>query len=93
MTERRHYRFYGRVQGVGFRYRAQYAASMLGLTGWVCNLYDGSVELEAQGDPAALDRLVDTITATSRWIMIDHYTCDKAPLQPEERGFRVRDSW
>ena len=91
--ERRHYRFYGRVQGVGFRYRAQYAASRLGLTGWVCNLYDGSVELEAQGDPAALDRLVDTITATSRWIMIDHYTCDKAPLQPEERGFRVRDSW
>ena len=27
--ERRHYRFYGRVQGVGFRYRAQYTASHL----------------------------------------------------------------
>ena len=49
--ERRHYRFYGRVQGVGFRYRAQYTASHLGLTGWVANLWDGSVEMEAQGDP------------------------------------------
>lgn len=93
MTERRHYRFYGRVQGVGFRYRAQYAASMLGLTGWVCNLYDGSVELEAQGDPQALDKLVDAIAATSHWIMIEHYTCDKAPVDPDERRFRVRDSW
>lgn len=91
--ERRHYRFYGRVQGVGFRYRARYAADLLGLTGWVCNLYDGSVELEAQGSPEALDRLVDTISATSRWIMIERFTCDSAPVVPEERGFRVRDSW
>ena len=33
--ERRHWRFTGQVQGVGFRYRAQYAAQRLGLTGWV----------------------------------------------------------
>ena len=46
---RRHYTFRGRVQGVGFRYRASYAASMYGVTGWVCNRYDDSVEMEAQG--------------------------------------------
>ena len=33
-TVRRHYRIYGRVQGVGFRYRAKYAAQSLNLTGW-----------------------------------------------------------
>ncbi len=58
---RRYYRFYGRVQGVGFRYRAQQAARSLGVTGWVTNLYDGSVEMEAQGKEEELDRLLAMI--------------------------------
>ena len=37
---RRRYIFKGDVQGVGFRYRAVHGAQMLGLTGWVCNMYD-----------------------------------------------------
>ena len=41
----------GQVQGVGFRYRARYAAQTLDLTGWVENEDDGSVTLEVQGDP------------------------------------------
>ena len=41
---RRHYLFYGRVQGVGFRFTTYQKAKNLGLTGWVCNLSDGSVE-------------------------------------------------
>lgn len=42
---RKHIFFYGRVQGVGFRYYSVYKARQLGLTGWVKNLYDGSVEI------------------------------------------------
>ncbi len=48
-VERRHWHFTGSVQGVGFRYRAQYAAQLLDLTGWVENNWDGTVDLEAQG--------------------------------------------
>lgn len=36
---RKHIIFYGRVQGVGFRYHAKYGADMLGLSGWVRNLF------------------------------------------------------
>ena len=43
---RKHFKITGRVQGVGFRYRAKYAASGMGLTGWVRNEWDGSVEME-----------------------------------------------
>ena len=48
-VERRHWHFTGSVQGVGFRYRAQYAAQLLDLTGWVENEDDGSVTLEVTG--------------------------------------------
>ncbi len=88
--ERRHFRFTGTVQGVGFRYRACMAAQHLGLTGWVENLWDGSVELEAQGAPAALDRLVQAIAGTSRYIALDSVETRAVPPVEGERGFRVR---
>lgn len=87
---RRHYRFSGRVQGVGFRYRAQYTAQHLGLTGWVENNWDGTVEMEAQGPEEAVDKVVTTLTATSRWIMIDDIESYDMPPQLGERSFRVR---
>ncbi len=48
----------GRVQGVGFRYYTRQAARQLGLSGWVRNRWDGSVELKAFGEQGQLDRLL-----------------------------------
>jgi acylphosphatase len=48
----------GRVQGVGYRFSFAEAATALGLTGWVRNLYDGSVEACVHGDAAAIDNIV-----------------------------------
>jgi acylphosphatase len=44
-----HLLVYGCVQGVGFRYRARAEAVRLGVTGWVRNRPDGSVEAVAEG--------------------------------------------
>jgi acylphosphatase len=52
----------GRVQGVGFRFYLQKRARALGLTGWVRNRRDGSVETVIQGRPEA----VETMTAWAR---------------------------
>jgi acylphosphatase len=44
----------GTVQGVGFRYFAVRAARRLGITGWVANRPDGSVEVVAEGEAGML---------------------------------------
>ncbi len=49
---------YGRVQGVGYRIFVRDIATRLGIVGYVRNLPDGSVEVEAQGTPEALETLV-----------------------------------
>ena len=41
--------FYGRVQGVGFRYKLGYLADKYSVTGWARNEYDGSVSTELPG--------------------------------------------
>lgn len=46
----------GRVQGVGYRYFAQEAAAVEGLSGWVRNAPDGSVEVFAEGEADAVMR-------------------------------------
>ena len=54
---RQRYIVTGRVQGVGFRYWTHHTATALGLTGWVRNLSDGSVEVMADGELATLQKL------------------------------------
>ncbi|MCL4447031.1 MAG: acylphosphatase [Thermoplasmatales archaeon] len=51
-------RFYGIVQGVGFRERTRRMAKGLNLKGWVKNLRDGSVEAMIQGEPDTVERLI-----------------------------------
>jgi acylphosphatase len=52
-----HVRVTGIVQGVGFRWFVRERARRLGLSGWVRNLEDGSVEVAASGDAHQLDLL------------------------------------
>ncbi|MFA5487672.1 MAG: acylphosphatase [Candidimonas sp.] len=48
----------GRVQGVGFRAATVRRAHMHGVTGWVRNMEDGSVQVLAQGEPDRVDSLL-----------------------------------
>lgn len=54
----KHLRISGRVQGVGFRYYMERKARELGLTGWVRNRRDGTVEATVQGTPEAVEAMI-----------------------------------
>lgn len=49
---------HGRVQGVSFRYYTQQRARELGLTGYVRNVWDGTVEVVAEGERTQTERLL-----------------------------------
>jgi len=53
-----HLHIQGRVQGVWFRESMRSEAERLGVTGWVRNAPDGSVEAVVQGPDAAVDMLI-----------------------------------
>ena len=53
--------FRGRVQGVGFRYRARMAAAQIGVTGWVRNNPDGTVTMEIQGTEEQISNVIIAI--------------------------------
>jgi acylphosphatase len=79
---RKHIFFYGRVQGVGFRYYAVQKANQLGLTGWVKNLYDGSVEMEVEGQEELIDQLI-IFLQNRTYIWIERINAKKIPLQQD----------
>ena len=83
-----HLNFKGYVQGVGFRYTAYHTTTMYGLTGWVKNEWNGSVTVEAQGDPAAIDMFIQKVKDGH---FIEVLDMTKATIPPEdESSFQIR---
>lgn len=81
--------FHGRVQGVGFRYKAKYLASSLGLTGWVRNEYDGTVHMEVQGSKPMIYKLMEGLNR-DRYIVIEWIDEKDILVAEDERSFSVR---
>ena len=68
--------------------RAVHAAGSLGLTGWVKNCWDGTVEMEAQGRPEEIRRMIHMI-ADSRYIVIENIQAREIAVETES-GFHIR---
>jgi acylphosphatase len=79
----------GRVQGVFFRETARRRAESARLSGWVRNNPDGSVEAVFEGEPKAVERLVDWCREGPRGARVEWV--DVASEEPEGiDGFAVR---
>ncbi|MDD2521469.1 MAG: acylphosphatase [Anaerolineaceae bacterium] len=80
----------GAVQGVGFRYFTMDAAYELGLTGWVRNLHGRSVEVVAEGEREALEKLIEKLRHGPRSARVDEVRFSWHPYQGEFDRFEVR---
>ncbi len=80
----------GRVQGVAFRQATVDEAQRIGgLSGWVRNRADGSVELLAEGERAALEALVAFCRRGPRLARVDEVVVGWEPPRGDRQGFDI----
>ena len=80
----------GRVQGVGFRYFVLDQASALGVTGWVRNRWDGSVEVTAEGVLSKLNQLLNALYRGPRGSYVTGVNTEWQSASGEFKSFQVR---
>ncbi len=83
----------GRVQGVGFRWYVEREARILGLSGWVRNRHDGSVEVLAAGTREQLGSLYDKLKEGPRAARVDNVEVEEASPLTDLGTFRIEGAW
>ena len=93
---RKHIIAHGRVQGVGLRFTVTGFAKKYNVTGWVRNLYDGTVEMEVQGLEHRVDLFLQELSSDrpggNVFIRIDRLDISDIPSvnAAKETRFRAR---
>ncbi len=80
----------GRVQGVGFRFTVKSLARGFEVVGWIRNLPDGRVELQASGDSAELDAFLEAIKESELQSHIRKSESHPMPPLAGIRGFEIQ---
>lgn len=87
---RKSYRLEGRVQGVGFRAFIRREAQGLGISGWARNAADGSVEVEAAGDPANLEAFEERLRQGPPASRVERVDSRELADGGADAGFEIR---
>jgi acylphosphatase len=90
MRVARRYVIAGRVQGVGFRWFTHDVARREGVHGWVRNLADGSVEVMAEGETTAVDRLEAALRRGPSSAHVERVDIEEHALAGRVTGFEIR---
>ena len=83
----------GRVQGVGFRWFVEREAHVLGISGWVRNNSDGSVEVLGQGSRDQLLGFRSRLRQGPRAARVDDVEEFEAKAVPGLTTFRIEGAW
>jgi len=83
-------RITGRVQGVGYRAAFLHEAQRLGLSGWVRNRLDGSVEALVAGDAAALQAIAAWARRGPTLARVDAVALEDVPDAQMDGGMEMR---
>ena len=80
----------GNVQGVGFRWSVRNVAKGFDVTGFVRNLHDGRVELQAAGEEEEVRAFLEAILQSELRAHIKQHSESALPDPPAFRGFEIR---
>jgi acylphosphatase len=80
----------GQVQGVGFRMFTEKAARHEGVSGWVANRGDGSVEVLAEGESEAMARFERRVRVGPPPARVESVVVTDEPASGRWRGFATR---
>lgn len=89
-NSRLHATIHGRVQGVGFRAFTANSASRLGLSGWVRNRYNGTVETVAEGDRDSLEAFLKDLHRGPGPGNVTHVETEWLSATGEFHNFRIK---
>jgi acylphosphatase len=92
-TQGRRFVVRGRVQGVGYRWFVEREAHILGITGWVRNNSDSSVEVLAMGTTEQLSALHSKLRQGPRAARVD--AVEESEVKPVAglNNFRIEGAW
>jgi acylphosphatase len=82
----------GHVQGVSFRYFVMEEADRLDLKGWVRNLWNGGVEVTAEGSRQNLEQLLDALKAGPPMAVVSDVGFQWHPYTGEFSGFNLTNT-
>jgi len=80
----------GRVQGIFFRATARDIARSLGVNGWVKNKRDGKVELIAEGEENAVDKMIEWCRQGPPGASVTTVEVEPQPFEREFNDFSIR---
>lgn len=83
-----HLEIFGRVQGVGFRWWTKQKAEALGLSGWVRNRADGSVEAVISGPSATVGKMLEKCGKGPPFARVDDIRSNPCDA-PQNPGFET----
>ena len=80
----------GDVQGIGYRYFVTRLASQLNIQGWVKNLYNGDVEVVAEGEKDSLEKLLKELRSGHPYARVDDIHIEWHPPENKYDRFFVK---
>jgi len=93
MKAARKYKISGRVQGVGYRFFAERVANQLGITGYVKNGWDDTVEVYAIGDEVALEEFKRQLAEGPRSARVTSIQETHEPVDKHYATFMIEGGW
>lgn len=80
---------HGRVQGVGFRFYVRDKAVKLGVTGWVRNRPEGTVEVHAEASPDILEQFIRAVRIGPTFSHVSDMEIEKSPPTNKYGSFNI----